>query len=581
MKARWLILLLSLGLGLVGCLHPKFRPQSPDDAESKEAQERTIGDVSKVANVEPTSVFGIGLVVNLSGTGGGLPPVSSYRTTLENDLKARGVRDINGMLGSPNNTMVIVTAEIPAGSRKGDAIDAIITLPDQSRCTSLKCGYLVQCELYNYELAKRVNPNAQGNKSLRGYKLAMAEGRVLVGVEGKGQVRAETVAAKTGGEREDDEDSPKFGRVWGGSTCLESPPLALELNTDQQQARIAARVAERINETFPGARIGNDQLASAKNRALIILGVPSQYRHNLPHYLRVVRAIPLDHVPPKDGAYRRKLAEQLLDPAAAISAAIRLEALGEDSVPVLKSALKEPSFLVRFAAAEALAYMRKPACGEELARLAKEQPALRAHCLTALASLDESICRRKLEDLMGEKDAALRYGAFHGLRIMDDRDAEVTGTKLNNSYWLHQVAKDSPPMVHYLTSRRPEIVLFGDAQTLVAPFRIAVGEEFTVTANRGDTVCTISRFSASKSMAHRQCSMNLADVLQNLAELGGMYTDAVDLLQKADVQGRMSCEVHADAMPKPVDVQELAQIGKDPALRAALGAMPTLFQTEP
>ena len=75
--------------------------------------------------------------------------------------------------------------------------------------------------------------------------------------------------------------------------------------------------------------------------------------------------------------------------------------------------------------------------------------------------------------------------------------------------------------------------------------------------------------------------MNLADILQNLADLGGMYTDAVDLLQKADIQGRLSCEVHADAMPKPMDVQELAQIGRNPELRAALGAMPTLFQTDP
>ncbi|HEV3143468.1 MAG TPA: flagellar basal body P-ring protein FlgI, partial [Gemmataceae bacterium] len=534
MKARWLILVVSVGLGIIGCLHPKFRPQSADDAETKEAQEKTIGDVSTVANVEPTPVLGVGLVVNLNGSGGGMPPASTYRTMLENDLKARGVRDINSMLGSPNNTMVIVTTEIPAGSRKGDPMDAIITLPDQSRCTSLKGGYLVQCELYNYEMTKRVNPNAQNaNRALKGYKLALAEGRVLVGVEGKAKVRAQAPATASG---EDDDDSPKFGRVWGGCTCLESLPIALNLNNDQQQARIAARVAERINETFPGARIGNDQLASARNRSLIVLGVPSQYRHNLPHYLRVVRAIPLEHVPPKDGAYRRKLGEQLLDPAHTLVAAIRLEALGEDSVPVLKSALKEPSFLVRFAAAEALAYLRKPACAEELARLAKEQPAIRAHCLTALASLDESICRRKLEELMGEKDAALRYGAFHGLRVMDERDSEVVGAKLNNSYWLHQVAKDSPPTVHYLTSRRPEIVLFGDMQTLIPPFRFAVGEEFTITANRDDTVCTISRF--SKSVAHRQCSMNLADVLQNLSELGGMYTDAVDLLQKADQQGR-------------------------------------------
>src|SRR5262249_57637798 len=122
---------------------------------------------------------------------------------------------------------------------------------------------------------------------------------------------------------------------------------------------------------------------------------------------------------------------------------------------------------------------------------------------------------------------------------------------------------------------------FGDRETWAAPFRFAVGKEFTITANRDDTVCTISRFSATKSVAHRQCSMNLADVLQNLSELGGMYTDAVNLLQKADQQGRLSCEVYADAMPKPKDVQELDQIGKDPKLRANVGAMPNLFEIDP
>ena len=65
------------------------------------------------------------------------------------------------------------------------------------------------------------------------------------------------------------------------------------------------------------------------------------------------------------------------------------------AIPALKRGLQSDQAKVRFAAAEALAYLDCPACGEELARLV-EQPEFRAYCLTALASLDEAISRVKL-----------------------------------------------------------------------------------------------------------------------------------------------------------------------------------------
>ena len=44
--------------------------------------------------------------------------------------------------------------------------------------------------------------------------------------------------------------------------------------------------------------------------------------------------------------------EQLLDPSKCLQAALRLEAMGEDSVPQLKPALAAPMPLSRFAAAQ-------------------------------------------------------------------------------------------------------------------------------------------------------------------------------------------------------------------------------------
>src|SRR5206468_1370020 len=73
-------------------------------------------------------------------------------------------------------------------------------------------------------------------------------------------------------------------------------------------------------------------------------------------------------------SYSRKLADELLDPARTVSAAIRLEALGEESAPILKKGLESEHVLVRFTSAEALAYLDSPSAGEELARLVEQQP---------------------------------------------------------------------------------------------------------------------------------------------------------------------------------------------------------------
>src|SRR5207248_466393 len=76
------------------------------------------------------------------------------------------------------------------------------------------------------------------------------------------------------------------------------------------------------------------------------------------------------------------------------------EALGPPSIPALKVGLNSDVPLVRFAAAEALAYLGSPSCGEELGKQVAEQPFVQAFALTALASLNEAVCRVKLEELL-------------------------------------------------------------------------------------------------------------------------------------------------------------------------------------
>jgi hypothetical protein len=571
-------------LALAGCTHAQPRAQSEDESDRVDhdsAAVRTIGDITTVANADVIPVTGVGLVTGLENTGGGVPP-GAERAALEDYLRKRGVENIQELFNSKTTSLVRVDARVPAGARKNDSVDISVTVPESSRTTSLRGGMLEECVLYNFDSTRNLSaavgaatgrdPANRADAMVRGHPYVKAEGSVMAGV--------------AGGD-EDGDPSQKRGVVWGGGRFAgPNRPFILQINSEHQYARVSMRIAERITETFhgPGAATGDVAIAPSKN--YVSLTVPGPYRLNIARYLRVVRLIPLSEAPPPEGAYVKKLVGQLLDPATTVTAALRLEALGPPSIPALKVGLNSDVPLVRFAAAEALAYLGSPACGEELGKQVAEQPFVQAFALTALASLNEAVCRVKLEELLTAPAPETRYGAFQALRARDDRDPTVAGEKLG-SYWLHEVAKGAP-QVHYSTYRRPEVVLFGDSPKLVAPLSLLAGPEFTVRAEDGKTTCVISRFTTRQGKQSKECPLEVAAVLRAMAELGGNYADAVDLLRQAESSHGLNCAVKADPLPKAPTVYDLARAGVQftgtakadglAAVQTDIGVTPTLYQ---
>ena len=94
---------LSLGICLLasfclalGCAHQQTRLQSEEDADrDKEADVKTIGDVTGVANAEPIRVIGVGLVDGLPGTGGGASRGVSHRS--RSRTAQEGYRECEGL----------------------------------------------------------------------------------------------------------------------------------------------------------------------------------------------------------------------------------------------------------------------------------------------------------------------------------------------------------------------------------------------------------------------------------------------------------------------------------------------------
>ncbi len=581
MNRSW-VLGIGLIVGLTGCVGSQEdkvqgRSQIGEDPASESDAFANVGMKTVPDNMGPIAVSGVGLVYRLEpGTGSSATP-GSWRQMLEHSLKKQGFTNLKELLDDPNRTtsLVLVSAIIPPGARKGEPIDVQISLPDDSKTTSLKGGKLLACELVDYETTGNIDAmlkNGQGagagGKLLLGSVWAKAEGPIVAGA-----------SVEPGSEGSDkvlsgvpETPSLRAGRIWGGGRITRPRPYLFVMKPGDQNIRTAANVAERLNATFHGTTGPDLKIAEAKTRDFVMIHVPYAYRHNHYRFLLVARQVPMVPVAP-DSLYRRKLEEELLDPATSLTAAIKLEALGGESRRALRLGLESPSPWVRFAAAEALAYLGHTDGANELAKLAEDHPALRAHCLKALAAFDDAAFTDRLADLTASVDPELRYGAFIALRLADENNPAIRGQQLNHGMWLHRVAPGSPGLIHLTSERRSEIVLFGDTVRLKGSFTLPVGSEFTVSMPEDDPEVKIGRIVPGETgpeVREAKCPADLHLVIGTMAKLGAGHAEIVELIRRADAAQVLTAAVAVDSVPRQFSVQQLATFARpDPSLAKA------------
>jgi hypothetical protein len=575
--AAWLSALLLL---TGGCFFPQKTPaEIAADEREKILAVDTIGAATDVGNVAPLQVQGVGLVTGLDKTGGGAP-MGELRKMLEAELrKIPDVGNAKQLLDSHDTAMVIVTGYIPAGSRKGDPFDIQVTLPPGSGVKSLRGGYLQQCGLRVWDTRSHLNPNTtKPDAILQGHVVAKASGYLLVGLQSA------------------DNQTPNLvvGDIWDGAVSFIDRPFHFLLTDKRRFARVADAIAQRINvqyqddtqkrldtlrmkgllvlneitgeinAKFNQAVLSGRDTAKAVSGQMVVVNVPWEYRHNSQRYVMVARLIPLAEAQEKRQLYRQTLAVMLDDPACTIRAALRLEALGKESIPTLRTALDHKHPLVQFAAAEALAYLGDNAGVDKLAHFADTDYRLRAFCLTALASLDQTVARVKLAELLSCANSETRYGAFRALQLQYTASSEIHGEVMNNSFRLYRAAPQSPGLVHVSSNRRAEIVLFGNTPSLRPPFKIVAGGEFNVIASADDDRCTITRYELTQGHKHtEQSSLRVEDVLRTMADMAADYPVVVNLLRKIEDNQCLNCPICYDAIPQAMDIEQLAKSGLD------------------
>jgi flagellar basal body P-ring protein FlgI len=561
-------------VSLAGCVDPQKQATIQAEAErDRDLNVRIVGEVADFGNLGMLRVDGVGLVTGLAGTGH--CPEGFYRTELEQFLlknmgpgngamlnvpKDANVRQI---LDNPDNCLVIVTCYIPAGARRGDRFDAQITLPEGSRATSLVGGYLHPSMLRVWEAVANLtnNPAKRTSGELKaGHVFAVAQGRLIVGFGGDA-----------------DPSELRRGLIWQGGSSRIARPYQLSMRTDDKSVAIANSVAKRINFMYqddPRAKalhadftpeenqilnVGNianqfnerhdpsgmspNEMAKAASKDLINVRVPIVYRFNHARFLEVSTMTPLDSKDPGLTRYTQRCQKMLHDPRFTIAAAMRLEALGRDiGVPILKTGLESDHPFVRFASAEALAYLGSTAGVDALAQSAKAHAVFAKYATIALASLGESICKDKLAELFSSDDPALRCAAFHALSQLDEREPRLGSQFVNQSFWLHHITQAPTNMVYFSTSKRAQVVVFGRNIVLDRNTRMIVGDYTVVPHDKKDQFL-VKRFTSREQPRPRVCSNRLEDVLIALADLGATYPDIVTFLRQVNERGHANCPI--------------------------------------
>ncbi len=559
----WMLVAVTL---MCGCNSPLLSRKTPEPDEEEVLGDRVtlVADAAISYGREAIRVEGVGLVVGLKGTGSD-PIPSPYRSMLLDEMKKRGVEHPERVLARSDTALAIVRGFLKGGVQKGDRFDVEIRVPGRSETESLRGGFLLETRLKETLVV--------GGEVHDGTPLAMAKGAILVDATND----------------TDEEQKPLLvrGRVLGGGVSLKERSLGLLLKPDYQTFRDSSQVGHAINQRFHTFHNGNkDELAKPKTYEFVDLKVHPRYKDNIARYLNVVRSLPIRESATERNARIRLLQRQLLDPLASANAALRLEAIGKQGVPVLLEGVQSDEPEVRFFAAESLAYLDAEESGqaaEALADAARSVRAFRVFALTALSSMNNLEAHDQLRQLLHEKSAETRYGAFRALWAMNSQDPLVHGESLGDQFSYHTLSTTGTPLVHATLSYRPEIVLFGHDVQLLTPLVLEAGTNILLQAPAGGPI-TISRFAVGESDQKREVSTKLDDIIRNVVDLGATYPDVVQMLQQTQQKNLLpeNCRFEIDAVPRPGRSYRRkgneAEEGEDGPSYSVPGALPDLFE---
>ena len=577
------------------------------EAEAKEVEEwgkaaetsvsldvKYVGQYTSVTGRNAVVVTGVGLVHGLRGTGGN-PVPGEFRTRLLDDMKTRGVTGGKDLLARTDTALVVVTAYIPPLVDKKEPLDVEVRIPPGSNATDLSGGWLLECDL--------MEGANLGGTFRAGKTLATATGPVLVRASDDPAARRASLSR---------------GKVLGGGVTKVDRRLEMRMHHRYKSTRMVEKVVRAVGKRFHHRGVGGveESVAKAHTDVKITLDVPDIYKEDFPRFLRVVDNVVMKESPVARRLRLEQLEDDLLHGPTAEVASIRLEAVGEEAVPILKRGVGSDDEEVRFHASVALAYLGRSDGLETLRIAARDEPAFRVYALAALAAAGGPQAATQLRSLLADPLPETRYGAFRALwtvapddaylnhRPMREIDPDTDRPTGPTLFHLHPVRVDgggldleelaaagndestgSPaaetadlaePLVHINHNRRAEVVLFGPEQRFKTPLTLRAGRLLLGCPPRGDTV-TISMIVPGREDV-RESSTKIAEVIAKCVELGASYPDIAGMLQEADAQHNLPGQLAIDALPTGGRVYRRKGTGGSAPVGAG-GLTPNLYRS--
>jgi flagellar basal body P-ring protein FlgI len=530
------VYLLIASLIAPGCSSPLFLGQSPDPGvaqdpmdfdDSDNGRVRLVGDLASPYGTRGLRVESVALVTQLGGTGSD-PPPSHLREQLIKEMQTHDVKASTKTLANKSTAMVLVRGFIPPGAQKGDTFDVGVVNPPRSKTKSLRGGFLMQTRMRDHKVL--------GNSLREGHVMALAKGEIIVDAFFEGS---------------EEPSNEVRGRALGAGIVQRTRPLGLYIVDDYASVKTSAAIGAAINGRFHHFDHGTKKgVANPTRDNVVELVVHPRYRNNLGRYLTVIRNIPVVKSHQEIVNRILVLERMLLEPSTSQTAALQLEAIGEDGVPALRQGALSADPEVRFYSAESLAYLDDTDAAQPLFEAARDERAFRWRALVALATLNSFHAEESLEKLMNSSSAETRYGAFRALRERNPRDPLVRGEVLDNKFRYHVVGTTGQSMVHFSRSRRAEIVVFGQDIRIHPPEFLFAGKEILIKRVDQDTL-RLSRFSVDGEDRHITSSTKLDDLIRAIVKLDGGYAEVFAALEQAKSRGLLDARLEVDALPHP------------------------------
>jgi hypothetical protein len=246
----------------------------------------------------------------------------------------------------------------------------------------------------------------------------------------------------------------------------------------------------------------------------------------------------------------QRLAEELLNPATALTASLELEAIGREAIPTLVAGLQGSHLESRFCAAQSLAYLGDTSGVAALVEAAEHEPAFRVYALAALAATASPEAVVGLQPLLDHDSLETKYGAFRAITTIAPDDPCVAGRPMQGGYSLHVLQTAGAPVVHFTQRKKSEIVLFGADQRLTTPVVIRAGSHIMVRSSPAGDRLIVSRFAPGTPEVRQEISTHLADLIETVDALGARYPDVVQMLVEADRQANLPGRLGIDALPQ-------------------------------